>query len=246
MKKISKKQWLILSILLIVLSIIIFALVKNFLKDNLEKETITTNEIVNTANDTNVIENENIENTTNLESNTTIENSEETPTENVVETVSTTEKTTTTIVSKVEEPSNPVVEKPKTQTSTKNPVSEPIQPPTTNNNNSNNNSNAKPVEEPKPVQEAPTQPSTPVDTVKRISDTEYTNEVNKYLSDIKSIKPGLKYVNSKRGYVFWPYRTSEISIFTENISFGTIYYYVEKFVEGNQEKFKYYIDWAGN
>ena len=62
----------------------------------------------------------------------------------------------------------------------------------------------------------------------------------------ESIKPGLKYKNAKRGQVFWPYRTSEIEIAVGGVSFGTVYYYVEIFVEGNQEKFKYYIDWVGN
>ena len=82
------------------------------------------------------------------------------------------------------------------------------------------------------------------DTVKRFTQAEINAEKSKYLSDIKSIAPGLNYVYSKRGQVFWPYRTSEISVFTRNLSFGTIYYYVDTFVESGQEKFKYYIDWA--
>lgn len=97
------------------------------------------------------------------------------------------------------------------------------------------------------------QPSTPCvstsqksqETVKKLTQSEINSEKSKYLNDIKSIAPGLNYVYSKRGQVFWPYRTSEISVFTNNLTFGTIYYYVETFVEGGQEKFKYYIDWAG-
>lgn len=86
--------------------------------------------------------------------------------------------------------------------------------------------------------------TTTQNTVKKFTQAEINAEKSKYLSDIKSIAPGLNYVYSKRGQVFWPYRTSEISVFTRNLSFGTIYYYVDTFVESGQEKFKYYIDWA--
>lgn len=82
-------------------------------------------------------------------------------------------------------------------------------------------------------------------SVKRLSQAEIDAEKAKYLNDIKSIAPNLHYVYSKRGQVFWPYRTSEISRFTSGMTFGTVYYYVETFVESGQEKFKYYIDWAG-
>lgn len=88
--------------------------------------------------------------------------------------------------------------------------------------------------------------TTTQDTIKRISNSEFETEKQRYLNDIKSVRPGLKYVYSKRGYVFWPYRLSEISNFVGAINFGTVYYYVEKFTENNQEKFKYYIDWEGN
>lgn len=88
--------------------------------------------------------------------------------------------------------------------------------------------------------------TTTQDTIKRISNSEFEAEKQRYLNDIKSIRPGLKYVYRKRGYVFWPYRLSEISNFAGSINFGTVYYYVEKFTENNQEKFKYYIDWEGN
>lgn len=85
--------------------------------------------------------------------------------------------------------------------------------------------------------------STKQDSIKRFTQAEIDAEKSKYLSDIKSIAPGLNYAYGKRGQVFWPYRTSEISVFTHNLNFGTIYYYVDIFVEGGQEKFKYYIDW---
>lgn len=87
---------------------------------------------------------------------------------------------------------------------------------------------------------------TPQDTIKRITEEQLKEEISKYANDIKTIKPGLKYSYSKRGQVFWPYRMSEITIAVGDVSFGTIYYYVEKFVEGNEEKFRYYIDWDGN
>lgn len=85
----------------------------------------------------------------------------------------------------------------------------------------------------------------PIETITKITDKQLKNETASYLQDIKSVKPGLKYENQKRGYVFWPYRKSEIDIGVGSVTFGTIYYYVEIFVEGNQEKFRYYLDWAG-
>lgn len=112
--------------------------------------------------------------------------------------------------------------------------------PTTNENNpniNNNNNLSKQIELEETKQEQ---------TIKKISQEEYNAEVQKYLKDIQAIKPGLKYKNIKKGQVFWPYRTSEIEIGVGNVSFGTIYYYVEVFVEGNQERFRYYIDWVGN
>lgn len=85
----------------------------------------------------------------------------------------------------------------------------------------------------------------PVDTIKRISAEELTAEKAKYLKDIQSINSNVKYKEAKRGQVFWPYRTSEIEVAIGSVTFGTVYYYVDIFVEGNQEKFKYYIDWTG-
>lgn len=112
--------------------------------------------------------------------------------------------------------------------------------PTTNENNPNINNNNNPSKQIEPEETKQEQ------TIKKISQEEYNAEVQKYLKDIQAIKPGLKYKNIKKGQVFWPYRTSEIEIAVGGVSFGTIYYYVEIFVEGNQEKFKYYIDWVGN
>lgn len=112
--------------------------------------------------------------------------------------------------------------------------------PTTNENTSTNNNNDNAAKKTEPEETKQEQ------TIKQISQEEYNAEVQKYLRDIQSIKPGLKYKNVKRGQVFWPYRTSEIEIAVGGVSFGTVYYYVEIFVEGNQEKFKYYIDWDGN
>lgn len=87
--------------------------------------------------------------------------------------------------------------------------------------------------------------TTPVDTIKRISAEELKGEKVKYLKDIQSINSNLKYKEAKRGQVFWPYRTSEIEFAIGSVTFGTVYYYVDVFIEGNQEKFKYYIDWTG-
>lgn len=112
--------------------------------------------------------------------------------------------------------------------------------PSTNENTSNINNNDNTTKKIEPEEMKQEQ------TIKKISQEEYNAEVQRYLRDIQSIKPGLKYKNAKRGQVFWPYRTSEIEIAVGGVSFGTIYYYVEIFVEGNQEKFKYYIDWVGN
>lgn len=112
--------------------------------------------------------------------------------------------------------------------------------PTTNENTSTNNNNDNAAKKTEPEETKQEQ------TIKQISQEEYNAEVQKYLRDIQSIKPGLKYKNVKRGQVFWPYRTSEIEIAVGGVSFGTVYYYIEIFVEGNQEKFKYYIDWDGN
>ena len=210
------------------------------------------------------------ENTIELESNTVKDNVIDTLTENAIEqnpidnsdtvienkieeTIKTVETTT-----KVENKKND--EKPKTSSTTTNVSSSKaktqitsestqtkdetnnnkIVKPTTNENTSNINNNDNTTKKIEPEETKQEQ------TKKKISQEEYNAEVQRYLRDIQSIKPGLKYKNAKRGQVFWSYRTSEIEIAVGGVSFGTVYYYVEIFVEGNQEKFKYYIDWVGN
>ena len=97
--------------------------------------------------------------------------------------------------------------------------------------------NNNPVSTPTPTP-PPTTTSKPETNIKKITQEELTDEIDKY-------KAGFNYVYAKRGQTFYPYRTSEIEIGVGNVTFGTIYYYVEIFVEGNQEKFRYYIDWEG-
>lgn len=208
------------------------------------------------------------ENTIELESNTVKDNVIDTLTENVIEqnpidnsdtviedeieeTIKTVETTTKVENKKTDEnpktsstTTNVSSSKPKTQitsesTQTKDETNNnKIVKPSTNENTLNiNNNTTKKIELEETKQEQ---------TIKKISQEEYNAEVQRYLRDIQSIKPGLKYKNAKRGQVFWPYRTSEIEIAVGGVSFGTVYYYVEIFVEGNQEKFKYYIDWVGN
>ena len=210
------------------------------------------------------------ENTIELESNTVKDNVIDTLTENAIEqnpidnsdtvienkieeTIKTVETTTKVENKKTDEKpktssttTNVSSSKPKTQitsesTQTKDEANNnKIVKPSTNENTSNINNNdntTKKIETEETKQEQ---------TIKKISQEEYNSEVQRYLRDIQSIKPGLKYKNAKRGQVFWPYRTSEIEIAVGGVSFGTVYYYVEIFVEGNQEKFKYYIDWVGN
>lgn len=210
------------------------------------------------------------ENTIELESNTVKDNVIDTLTENVIEqnpidnsdtvienkieeTIKTVETTTKVENKKTDEnpktsstTTNVSSSKPKTQitsesTQTKDEANNnKIVKPTTNENTSNINNNDNTTKKIEPEETKQEQ------TIKKISQEEYNAEVQKYLRDIQSIKPGLKYKNAKRGQVFWPYRTSEIEIAVGGVSFGTVYYYVEIFVEGNQEKFKYYIDWVGN
>lgn len=210
------------------------------------------------------------ENTIELESNTVKDNVIDTLTENVIEqnpidnsdtvienkieeTIKTVETTTKVENKKTDEKpktssttTNVSSTKPKTQitsesTQTKDETNNSkIVKPSTNENTSNINNNDNTTKKIEPEETKQEQ------TIKKISQEEYNAEVQRYLRDIQSIKPGLKYKNAKRGQVFWPYRTSEIEIAVGGVSFGTVYYYVEIFVEGNQEKFKYYIDWVGN
>lgn len=210
------------------------------------------------------------ENTIELESNTVKDNVIDTLTENAIEqnpidnsdtvienkieeTIKTVETTTKVENKKTDEKpktssttTNVSSSKPKTQitsesTQTKDETNNnKIVKPSTNENTSNINNNDNTTKKIEPEETKQEQ------TIKKISQEEYNAEVQRYLRDIQSIKPGLKYKNAKRGQVFWPYRTSEIEIAVGGVSFGTVYYYVEIFVEGNQEKFKYYIDWVGN
>lgn len=210
------------------------------------------------------------ENTIELESNTVKDNVIDTLTENVIE-QNPIDNSDTVIEDKIEETIKRVEtttkvenkktdEKPKTSSTTTNVSSSKpktqitsestqtkdetnnnkIVKPSTNENTSNINNNDNTTKKIEPEEMKQEQ------TIKKISQEEYNDEVQRYLRDIQSIKPGLKYKNAKRGQVFWPYRTSEIEIAVGGVSFGTVYYYVEIFVEGNQEKFKYYIDWVGN
>ena len=210
------------------------------------------------------------ENTIELESNIVKDNVIDTLTENVIE-QNPIDNSDTVIEDKIEETTKTVKtttkvenkktdEKPKTSSTTTNVSSSKpktqitsestqtkdetnnnkIVKPTTNENTSNINNNDNTTKKIEPEETKQEQ------TIRKISQEEYNAEVQKYLRDIQSIKPGLKYKNAKRGQVFWPYRTSEIEIAIGGVSFGTVYYYVEIFVEGNQEKFKYYIDWVGN
>lgn len=210
------------------------------------------------------------ENTIELESNTVKDNDIDTLTENAIE-QNPIDNSDTVIEDKIEETIKKVEtttkvenkktdEKPKTSSTTTNVSSSKpktqitsestptkdetnnnkIVKPSTNENTSNINNNDNTTKKIEPEETKQEQ------TIKKISQEEYNAEVQKYLRDIQSIKPGLKYKNAKRGQVFWPYRTSEIEIAVGGVSFGTVYYYVEIFVEGNQEKFKYYIDWVGN
>lgn len=137
-------------------------------------------------------------------------------------------KATDTKVSNTKEETSTAKVTPKQETSSGN---------TNNNANSNTQSNTT-------FKEKITD-NTPVDTIKRISAEELKTEKLKYLKDIQSINSNLQYKELKRGQVFWPYRTSEIEVAIGSVTFGTVYYYVDVFVEGNQEKFKYYIDWTG-
>lgn len=262
MKKIMKKRYLILGIiLLLILSLTIF-LVK-YRKSKLETAKMETNtnsisptmeenvndEKVPNIIDTNVVskQSDTLENTTQeivkettkdvLTEEKQQEKSKESkqqktqetvPQKNEAKPIEITVSSTNDKTSKVEI-STPVETEPEPKPKQEQPA-EIVTPPTEN----------------APTNEIISKPSIPEDTIKRISDEELTAETERFLRDIQSIKPGLTYKNVKRGQVFWPYRTSEIEIAVGGMSFGIVYYYVDIFIEDNQEKFKYYIDWAGN
>lgn len=268
MKKIMKKRFLILSIITFCISILIIFLLSN--SDNAKIEiakdvaneietnsTIPVDENVNANNEivpdivNSNIDNEQIITKESIEKDTietTNDNSSEkkqvvTKQEQVkVSTNKTEEKQTKETTSNKVEEKQPetIVSNTKEETS-KTEICTPAETTTKQENTQINNNDTKKDTTTKDE----TTSSKPVDTIKRISSEELQAEKAKYLNDIQTIKPGLKYKESKRGQVFWPYRTTEIEIAVGGVSFGTVYYYVDVFVEGNQEKFKYYIDWTG-
>lgn len=241
MRKIIKIVAIVISIVAVLLILFFINLLqKEKCKSNeqgyiTENSIAPVNEITNTTNeiDENTTVSENLIATTNIMENTT---------QNLTETKEKEEqkqdlKNTTTNTSK--NTSKKVVTQTKEENSQSKEVSKPTNPiPTTPTNTTPSNKEINSSSNTTPVKQE--------DTIKRITKVELDAEKSKFLNDIKSIRPGLKYVYSKRGQVFWPYRSSEIEIAVGNVSFGTVYYYVDTFVEGNQEKFKYYIDWAGN
>lgn len=207
---------------------------KNIAEENSDiVESNTTNEISNIDD---IKEENNIENNTINNSTASLED-EIKENEKQVEQPKTDNKPKTTNINTNKSSSNEKKQTTKPNTPTKEETNNnEIVKPTNNKNNSNNIT--------------PTKPDKPVEkpAIKKISQEEYRAEVNKVLQDIKSIRPGLKYVNKKCStmQIFYPYRKEEIDIAIGGVSFGTVYYYIDIFVEGNQEKFKYYIGWEGN
>lgn len=237
MRKLTKKQVILgLFIILLMLFCIIFIVFQSIRKTNLvsddlfisnEENNFSSENIINNQTNAELSEDKTIENrnitTSNTEiAQTTTKEEKELPKQSTQPQKTTTKGTTTE-------------SKANNKEETKSPTS--VSPPNTSANNDKETTSNTTV---------PKEENTSQDTVKRISEKQMEQEIAKYASDIKRIKPGLKYSYSKRGQVFWPYRTSEIDVAVGNVSFGTVYYYVEKFIEGNQEKFRYYIDWAGN
>lgn len=236
MNKNKRNLIMFLVILVLVLSLFIYIFLSKKNKDvsKLESNTINEKVINNTILDTNTTSNElqvaQVENIVQEESNEEKQDTVENNTEVKEKVVKNNQDENTKIQSETKKTEE------NKSTYTKESASQSA--PTASNSNNETKPTAPPVQE--PVQEEPK------DTISRITESELSAEKSKYLSDIQSVKPGLKYVYSKRGQVFWPYRKREISIAVGEVSFGTIYYYVETFVEGNEEKFKYYIDWDGN
>lgn len=138
-----------------------------------------------------------------------------------------------------------IISNTKEKTSTTDTTSKQETTPKQENTQTDSNNNTKNDTQSNTTSKEELPSNEPVDTIKRISDDELTAEKAKYLKDIQSINSNVKYKEAKRGQVFWPYRTSEIEVAIGSVTFGTVYYYVDIFVEGNQEKFKYYIDWTG-
>lgn len=269
MKKIMKKRFLILSIITFCISVLIIFLLSNNDNAKIEIAKDVANEI-----ETNytipVDENENANNEIIQDIvNSNIDNEQTDTTESIVQdTTQTTndksmekKQTVTEQVKVAEKKAEEKQSKPKETTSTKLEIkqqetivsntkeetskTEPSTPVETTPKQENTQTNTNNKTETTTKDETISNPTKPVDTIKRISTEELQAEKAKYLKDIQTINPGLKYKEVKRGQVFWPYRTTEIEIAVGSVSFGTVYYYVDVFVEGNQEKFKYYIDWTG-
>lgn len=249
MKKIMKKRFLILSIITFCISVLIIFLLSNNDNAKIEIAKEITDEIENNSTtpvDENVnanneivqdIVNSNIDNEQTSTTESIVQDTIEVTKDNSTEKEQTVTQQVKVVEKKTEEKqqetivSNTKEETGKTETST------PKQENTQTNTNNQTKTTTK--------DETTSNSSKPVDTIKRISKEELQAEKAKYLNDIQSIKPGLKYKEAKRGQIFWPYRTTEIETAVGGVSFGTVYYYVDVFVEGNQEKFKYYIDWTG-
>ena len=265
-----KKIFLMLSIIILFTSIfMIFPLSKNdnvIKNENKEMDTnsiVSVNEILDTDNKTipNIATND--EQTIELENNA-IDISQSKAQEKTLDDAQVTKKAqevpktkeNTPVVKQTEKSTTKKVEEQQTQKTTTAKVETKTQETTVSNTKEETSKTETPTQPETTTKqentqtntkkdETPSTPTEPVDTIKRISTEQLQAEKSKYLQDIQSVKPGLTYKEAKRGQVFWPYRTSEIEIAVGGVSFGTVYYYVDIFVEDNQEKFKYYIDWAG-
>lgn len=254
-----KKRYLILFIsILVIIAIVIFGLLNNkklFLKedtilDNIpvssDEEIIDiTNEIISDKDNSN-IESESITETEDSTEQIQISNEKQeiiasTEVKSNVKNEDKKQLKESSSNTVEENPQEIIISNTKEETSTTDTTSK--QEPSlenTNNNTITNNTTQDNISSKEEITD-----NNPVDTIKRISAEELKAEKVKYLKDIQSINSNLQYKEAKRGQVFWPYRTSEIEFAIGSITFGTVYYYVDVFVEGNQEKFKYYIDWTG-
>lgn len=250
-----KKRYLILCIsILVIIAIVIFCLLNNkklFLKEDTILDNIPVSsdeEIIDITNETiSDKDNSNIESESIAE---TKDSTEQIQTSNKKQEIiaSTEEKDNVKNENKkqLKESSNEIiVSNTKEETSTIDTTSKQETTPKQEITQTDSNNNTKNDIQSNTTSKDELPSSEPVDTIKRISAEELKAEKAKYLKDIQSINSNLKYKEAKRGQVFWPYRTSEIEVAIGSVTFGTVYYYVDVFVEGNQEKFKYYIDWTG-
>lgn len=232
MRKVVKKTYIILGVFivcLIVFSAMYILSNKNVNEERKEIQDNTTNDVNTNTVETNNVANENSSNDIETQNSVSVANLENSTQKNVTDKKEEVQKKTT---NKENTQKNKIVQTKEKEAS---PIDIPksnIQVPSTSTTQKDENKNADIT------------PQKPTETTK-ITDKQLENEKAKYLQDIKAIKPGLKYQYQKRGYVFWPYRTNEISVGVGSVTFGTIYYYVEIFVDGTRERFRYYIDWAG-